>query len=1177
MNHQTFQTMSSKAFFGFCLAAALAGPLRAQVSVDSVITTNLLEPMGVVATSDGNIFVSDGANYRVVRYAPSAGEFRVLAGLTGTPGSTEGTNTRARFRQLEGIVLDPVRNGLVVADSGNQLIRFVGFDGVVTNLSGRVGETGSEDGPKGVARFRYPLGLAVDAAGNIFIADSKNNAIRKLDQSGQVTTLSTNFLEPAAVAVGEGGDLWVADTRNHAIKRMDSGGNITLMAGSPLGTPGYLDGLLATDALLNSPRGLHWLGGSSGLLISDGGNNVIRRLFFNPELYDYTLETFAGVAGPGGLLNGAANEALFSAPVGLCADYTTGGVLLADRANKQIRRLSLGPTQPQVETPRIGWVQLVKDSFGDYVTFLNDVESSVFNNAVTIAILAEPGTQTYYTYGPTPSGFNDTIPSPSPQNGTSPPFYQNGRPASEMPASLIGPQPDVTIKAIGTQDGRRSSDVVKARFQFKVGNPVIIGDNAAYFTLDNITEDAEMWYTLDGSEPTNNATANPASRGPVFADGVISLVVQDSNVVFKARGYKDQFKPSDVSTKIFTPSNYVANSISFGFPFGEASSDFVGSAGQRFYAPITLNILPNVKMYSLQFNVIATNLNGSPDVDGGKVGFESMLLKPINANTYETIPPAMAVSNHTAYYKDLVFIDEAANLLGVGWLERYLHTNLFNTLAQDLITYSQAHDTLFNSKDGKVILGGYSFEIPQTAVAGQTFGIEIGRPSATADGVSQDVYIETPTNGPVFAKRTVQVGQRRYVVGDVAPFRWFNAGDFGNTNLLNNDVLQVFQSAAYKVNEPPAGSDMFDAMDSCCGGFAPGDLFNGNDTTINNPFLGDGLLQLDDVFVTFRRSLDPSLKWYARYWSGGTRQVIEVPNQAPAMGTASVMGTPPSSPAKKSAGWPGFVPTAVFTADDVVAGASRTVQVPVRIRINGDLPVRVFMLNISVQPLEGSPSLVDTIQFAAVPALGEPAMTASRSPGNFAGAWLNNAVPGVSGAALVGTLTVTLPEGVLAWGAYRVHFDRVSASPNGLGLFACQSVDGLVTLADRTASSWNDGISDSWRLRYFGSVVNQSSAASADPDGDGVSNLDEFKAGTNPADRASRLRLLAAAWRLDQQQGVRLQWPTGLNRRYVLEYSTSFGNGTWVPISTNILGTGGMNEYLDTGAATRFYRVRLAE
>ena len=147
------------------------------------------------------------------------------------------------------------------------------------------------------------------------------------------------------------------------------------------------------------------------------------------------------------------------------------------------------------------------------------------------------------------------------------------------------------------------------------------------------------------------------------------------------------------------------------------------------------------------------------------------------------------------------------------------------------------------------------------------------------------------------------VGQLKYIVGSVYPFSWFNAGDFGSSNIVNADVEQVFQSAIYFLNEPPPGSDFFDGMDSCGSyGALDGDgtdpnhgyytnsnasftstsqtypLFDGDDTTINQVVFGDGQLDVCDVYVTFRRSLDPSLTWFRRFWNNGFRVADTAPN-----------------------------------------------------------------------------------------------------------------------------------------------------------------------------------------------------------------------------------------------------------------------------------------------------------
>ena len=192
-----------------------------------------------------------------------------------------------------------------------------------------------------------------------------------------------------------------------------------------------------------------------------------------------------------------------------------------------------------------------------------------------------------------------------------------------------------------------------------------------------------------------------------------------------------------------------------------------------------------------------------------------------------------------------------------------------------------AHDTLFTYSDGEVIVGGYSFLVPPTAKIGQTYQIQIGSPSATSDGIAGNVTIMTVTNGSltngaINSLKTVTVGSAQYLVGDVSPFRWFNAGDFGDTNLMNDDVTETFQSAIYGLNSPPAGSDYFDAMDSSDG--TDNNYYNGNDTTINSITSGDGVLAVDDVYVTYRRSLDYTLNWYNRYWTNGARTSVQVSN-----------------------------------------------------------------------------------------------------------------------------------------------------------------------------------------------------------------------------------------------------------------------------------------------------------
>jgi len=303
------------------------------------------------------------------------------------------------------------------------------------------------------------------------------------------------------------------------------------------------------------------------------------------------------------------------------------------------------------------------------------------------------------------------------------------------------------------------------------------------------------------------------------------------------------------------------------------------------------------------------------------------------------------------------------------------------------------------------------------------------------------------------------------------------------------------------------------------------------------------------------------LTWFRRVWTNGIRAADFVANQPPGAVTNS---TPTALLAR---------PSVKFAAGDLRASAGQTLQIPITAQILGNYPLRVLMLNLTVNALDGSPGITTPVKFSPNPALGQPTLSSAAGNGNYAASWLNSTITGLSSNAVLGTLTVTIPANAPSSAAYAVHFDHASASPNGIASFATTKTTALITLSDRSASSFNDGIPDSWRLKYFGSIYNLLSQASADADGDGANNMQEYLAGTDPTDSKSVLRVGAAA---AQSQDCVVRWPSVAGKNYIIERSSDVFTPIWNQISTAV-GTGSDMEYHDTvGGSVRFYRVRVA-
>jgi sugar lactone lactonase YvrE len=200
-----------------------------------------------------------------------------LAGLAESIGSTDGTGSAARFFYPTSVAVDTAGN-IFVADSYNYTIRKITSAGVVTTLAGSAGSGGSTDGTGSAARFNQPMSVAVDTAGNVFVADTLNDKIRKVTSAGVVTTLAGTSLNlPHGVAVDTAGNVFVADTFNHTINKITSAGVVTTLAGRA-GSAGSTNGI-GSAARFDDPYGVA-VDTAGNIFVADTSNHTIRSSTF---------------------------------------------------------------------------------------------------------------------------------------------------------------------------------------------------------------------------------------------------------------------------------------------------------------------------------------------------------------------------------------------------------------------------------------------------------------------------------------------------------------------------------------------------------------------------------------------------------------------------------------------------------------------------------------------------------------------------------------------------------------------------------------------------------------------------------------------------------------------------------------------------------------------------------
>lgn len=328
-----------------CSAAAakvetLAGTGSPGAANGKGTAASFLLPYGIALTKDGGLLIGDWGNNLVRKISPEA-DVTTFAG-NGNFATVDGNGTAASFEDLTGLTVDATDTAFV-ADAGGHRIRKITPTADVTTVAGN-GTNTTTDGNGTAATFNTPVSVAVDAAGNLYVLEYDGGVVRKITPTGDVTTLAgssprgfadgtgtaAKFGRGYNIAIDAPGNLYVADSENHRIRKITPAGVVTTLAGT--GTPGATDGP-GNSATFSDPRGVA-VDAHGNVYVADFGSSLLRRI--TPA---GVVSTLAGQKGITGGQDGIGAAATFAQPLGLTIN-AAGTLYVADTFGNVIRKVT---------------------------------------------------------------------------------------------------------------------------------------------------------------------------------------------------------------------------------------------------------------------------------------------------------------------------------------------------------------------------------------------------------------------------------------------------------------------------------------------------------------------------------------------------------------------------------------------------------------------------------------------------------------------------------------------------------------------------------------------------------------------------------------------------------------------------------------------------------------------
>lgn len=578
-------------------------------------SANFINPYGVTVDGYGNTLIADKWNNRI-RKVNSNGIIVTVAGVgpvasNGSYGGDGSAATNANLNFPVDVAVD-VAGNLFIADSLNNRIRKVDINGIITTVAGTNTFGYSGDGGLAVvAKLRNPSAVTVDGFGNLFIADTDNNRIRKVGASGIITTIAGNGTAgyagdggiataaslngPHGVALDGNGNCYISDTTNHCIRKVDINGIITTFAG--IGTAGYSgDGGMATNANLNQPYGIT-ADAYGQVYFADFNNSRIRGVNASG-----IISTFAGngAAGFSGDFSAATNAGL-NFPSDICLD-ASGNLLIADEYNNRIRMVD------SWRTATLALSNVTANLMGAYQVIVTSPYGSVTSSIVALTVLLPPSITTQpanisVTNGGAAS-FNVAV------SGTAPLGYQwftsSGRNATAAPVMINGVVYRVTI----TSGGSEYSSVPQVQFVggsgFGASGTAVV--NSGMVTAINMTSSGFSYYTA----PPLIQIAGPSAISSSLSDqtnAMLALPVVTSDdatnyFVVVTNNYGSVTSATVTVTVFLPPQSFTAQSLANGLQM-----QLTGTPNYPYILQLATNLTPPVSWKSIRTNYSDANGN----------------------------------------------------------------------------------------------------------------------------------------------------------------------------------------------------------------------------------------------------------------------------------------------------------------------------------------------------------------------------------------------------------------------------------------------------------------------------------------------------------------------------------------------------------------------------------------